>query len=70
MMLLKFGRVVDLDKLEGLSTNRIVEELMGKLMEMETWNSREIAALEVSHSFIVTCSIVVIAVGIASSHLP
>lgn len=46
MMLLKFGQVVDLDRLEGLGTNRIVEELRGKLSALEHRTSQELAELE------------------------
>lgn len=46
MMINKFGRVVDLEKLEGLSTNRLVEELRAKLQQMEHSQRRELAALE------------------------
>lgn len=47
IMLLKFGRIVDLDRLEGLSVNRIVQELQERLKAMERKSSRELAALEV-----------------------
>lgn len=48
--MLKFGRVVDLDRLEGLSVNRIVEELQGRLRALERKADREIAALQVRGS--------------------
>ena len=35
MMLLKFGRVVNLDALEGLTTNKLVGELEETLREMD-----------------------------------
>ena len=47
IMLLKFGRVVDLDRLEGLTVNRTVQELQERLRTMERKASRELAALEV-----------------------
>lgn len=50
IMMLKFGRVVDLDRLEGLSVNRIVEELQGRLRALERKADREIAALQVRGS--------------------
>ncbi len=46
MMINKFGRVVDLEKLEGLSTNRIVEELQEKLTQMDQAHRREMNTLE------------------------
>ena len=47
IMLLKFGRIVDLDRLEGLSVNRIVQELQEQMQAMERKYSRGLAALEV-----------------------
>lgn len=44
-MILKFGRIVDLDRLEGLSVNRIVEELKSKLQAMELRTSKQLAAI-------------------------
>lgn len=35
MMMLKFGRVVNLDALEGLTTNKLVGELEQTLNEMD-----------------------------------
>lgn len=46
MMLLKFGQVVDLDRLEGLGTNRIVEELRGRLHALEHSARQDMAELE------------------------
>ena len=46
MMLLKFGQVVDLDRLEGLGTNRIVEELRGRLRALEHSARQDMAELE------------------------
>ena len=45
-MMLKFGRVVDLDRLEGLSVNHIVEELSGKLRAVERKRGQEVMAIE------------------------
>ena len=45
-MLLKFGRIVDLDRLEGLSVNHIVEELKAKLRAMEKKANKELASIE------------------------
>ena len=44
--MLKFGRVVDLDRLEGLSVNHIVEGLRAKLRKVEQKRERDIAAIE------------------------
>ncbi len=46
MMILKFGRVVDLEKLEGHSTNRIAEELQAKLKQLEQTQRGELVTLE------------------------
>ena len=43
--MLKFGRIVDLDRLEGLSVNHIVEELRSKLRTMEQRASKDLAAI-------------------------
>ena len=40
--MLKFGRKVDLEKLETVSVNRVAEELKEKLREQEQSNAREI----------------------------
>lgn len=44
-MMLKFGRIVDLDRLEGLSVNHIVEELRSKLRTMEQRAGKDLAAI-------------------------
>lgn len=44
-MMLKFGRVVDLDRLEGLSVNHIVEELRSKLRSLEEKAGNDLALL-------------------------
>ena len=43
--MLKFGRVVDLDRLEGLSVNHIVEELRSKLRVLEEKAENELVIL-------------------------
>ena len=45
-MMLKFGRIVDLDRLEGLSVNHIVGELRGKLRKVEQKREQEVALVE------------------------
>lgn len=52
MQLLKFGRLVDLEKLETVSVNRAAEELKEQLRSQEFSNAKEIAAWEVRISFI------------------
>lgn len=47
MMMLKFGRVVNLDALEGLTTNKLISELEGKLRAQEKQSDRQQKALEV-----------------------
>jgi len=41
--MLKFGRLVDLEKLETVSVNRVAEELKAKLEEQAKSNSKEIS---------------------------
>ena len=48
MQMLKFGRLVDLAKLETVSVNRTVEELKEKLRQEEMISAREIAKWDVS----------------------
>ena len=45
-MMLKFGRIVDLDRLEGLSVNHIVEGLHGKLRKVEQRRERDVSVIE------------------------
>ena len=45
-MLLKFGQVVDLEKLEVLSSNPMIEEKRQQLRELERQGSREVAAMQ------------------------
>ena len=48
MMMLKFGRVVNLDALEGLTTNKVINELEKKVRGQERAGDRQMRALEVS----------------------
>lgn len=43
MLMLKFGRLVDLEKLESVTVNRTVEELKEKLRQQESKSAAEIA---------------------------
>lgn len=48
MQMLKFGRLVDLEKLENVTVNRTVEELKEKLRQAEYESAMEIGKWEVS----------------------
>ena len=48
MMRLKFGRIIDLEKLETIGVNRTVEELKEKLKLNEFTNADELQKWEVS----------------------
>jgi hypothetical protein len=48
MMMLKFGRLVDLEKLENVTVNRTVEELKEKLRQEEVTAARDVAKWDVS----------------------
>ena len=48
MLMLKFGRLVDLEKLETVTVNRTVEELKEKLRQQESKSAGEIAKWNVS----------------------
>lgn len=50
MLMLKFGRLVDLEKLETVTVNRTVEELKEKLRQQESKSASEIAKWNVSSS--------------------
>lgn len=50
MLMLKFGRLVDLEKLETVTVNRTVEELKEKLRQQESKSAAEIARWNVSFS--------------------
>lgn len=45
-MLLKFGQIVDLEKLEVLSSNPVIEERRQQLRELELQGNREMACLQ------------------------
>ena len=49
-MRLKFGRVVDLDKLGAVTANRTVEDLHSKLKTQETQQAKQLALLKVNHT--------------------
>ena len=49
MLMLKFGRLVDLEKLETVTVNRTVEELKEKLRQQESKSAAEIAKWNVSN---------------------
>ena len=46
--MLKFGRLVDLEKLETVTVNRTVEELKEKLRQQESKSAAEISKWNVS----------------------
>ena len=48
MLMLKFGRLVDLEKLETVTVNRTVEELKEKLRQQESKSAAETAKWNVS----------------------
>ena len=48
MLMLKFGRLVDLEKLETVTVNRTLEELKEKLRQQESKSATEIAKWDVS----------------------
>jgi len=50
MMMLKFGRIVDLEKLEKVTVSRTVEELKEKLRQQEIKSAQEIAKWDVSYT--------------------
>ena len=52
MMMQKFGRIVDLEKLETVTVNRNIEELKEKLRKTEIECSSEISEWDVSQGFI------------------
>ena len=55
MMMLKFGRVVNLDALEGLTTNKMIGELEQTLKEAERKYERAKCKLEVSFVLFIYC---------------
>jgi len=50
MLMLKFGRLVDLEKLETVTVNRTVEELKEKLRQQESKSAAEIAKWNVRNT--------------------
>ena len=48
MMMQKFGRIVDLEKIETVTVNRNVEELKEKLRVNETLCSKDLLSWDVS----------------------
>ena len=47
MMMLKFGRVVDLEQLENVTVNKLAEELQRKIKEQEKTANKELTELKV-----------------------
>jgi hypothetical protein len=47
MQMLKFGRLVDLERLENVTVNRTAEELKERLRQQELQNANELAKWEV-----------------------
>lgn len=47
VQLLKFGRIVDLDKLEKIGTNKNADELRDRMLRHETVRSKELAEFDV-----------------------
>ena len=52
MQMLKFGRLVDLERLENVTVNRTAEELKEKLRQQELQNANDLAKWEVSASHV------------------
>ena len=48
MQMLKFGRLVDLERLENVTVNRTAEELKERLRQQELQNANELAKWEVN----------------------
>lgn len=48
MQMLKFGRLVDFERLENVSVNRSAEELKERLRHQESQNARELTKWDVS----------------------
>lgn len=46
-MMLKFGRVIDLEQLENVSVNKLAEELQRKIKEQEKSANKELTHLKV-----------------------
>lgn len=48
-MMLKFGRIVDLEQLENVSVNKLAEELQRKIKEEEITANKELAQFKVQY---------------------
>lgn len=48
MMMLKFGRVVNLEQLENLTVNKLAEELQRKIRQQEKTANKELMQLKVT----------------------
>ncbi len=56
-MRLKFGRIVNLDALEGLTTNKMIGELEQNLQEEVNGYDNAMATVEVgSNTYCITCT--------------
>ncbi len=49
--MLKFGRLVDLERLENVTVNRTAEELKERLRQQESQNANELAKWEVNYHY-------------------
>ena len=49
MQMLKFGRLVDFERLENVSVNRIAEELKERLRQQEAQNTNQLLKWDVSN---------------------
>jgi hypothetical protein len=52
VQLLKFGRIVDLDKLEKIGTNKNADELRERMLRQEVARSKELAIYDASFHFL------------------
>ena len=52
MMVAKFGRTVDMEKLETVTVNRTIEELKEKLRQIEMMCAEELQKYDVSWMFV------------------
>ena len=55
--MLKFGRLVDFERLENVTVNRTAEELKEKLRQQELQNANELAKWEVRTVLETVCSV-------------
>lgn len=60
MQMLKFGRLVDFERLENVSVNRNAEELKERLRQQEFQNANEILKWEVSRKLLTFFLIILI----------